>query len=54
MELSSMIISIFLTIIVLVLSIITISKGYGFKHTVDPKVDPLPEEDEQEKERKIS
>lgn len=54
MELSSMLISIFLTIIVLILSIITISKGYGFQHKVDPKIDSIPEDDEQENERKTS
>lgn len=31
----SMFVSIVGTIIVLILSIITITKGYGFKHTVD-------------------
>jgi len=54
MELSSMLISIFLTIVILIASIITISKGYGFKHKVDPRVDPIPEDDEQEIERKTS
>lgn len=42
----SMFVSIVGTIIVLILSIITISKGYGYKH----KVDELPTEvDEQQK-----
>lgn len=31
-----MVISILLTVFILVLSLVTISKGYGFKHTVDP------------------
>lgn len=30
-------------LIVLVLSLVTISKGYGYKHTIDP-VDPKPEQ----------
>lgn len=34
---------IILTIVVLVLSLITISKGYGFKHSVDD-VDTIEEE----------
>ena len=33
-----LIISIVFTIAVLVLSILTISKGYGYKHTIDPPV----------------
>ncbi len=32
-----MVISIVLTIIVLILSLVTISKGYGYQHTIDPK-----------------
>lgn len=39
----SMFVSIVGTIIVLILTIITITKGYGYKHTVDE----LPEEEEQ-------
>lgn len=39
----SMFVSIIGTIIVLILSIITITKGYGFKHTVDE----LPSEHEE-------
>lgn len=43
------IVSIGFTLVVLVLSIVTITKGYAFKHSVDP-IDPLPEEiDENEK-----
>lgn len=52
MELSSMLISIFLTIVVLVMSIITITKGYGYKHKVDPLIDPMPEDDKKEHEHK--
>lgn len=32
----AMIVSIIFTLVVLVLSLITISKGYGYKHKVDP------------------
>lgn len=41
----AMYISIILTIVVLILSVWTISKGYGFKHTIDP----APEEEENNK-----
>lgn len=39
-----MVISIVLTVLVLILSLITISKGYGYKHTVDP----IQKEDDQD------
>lgn len=43
------IVSIGITLLVLVLSLFTITKGYAFKHTIDP-VDSLPETaDENEK-----
>lgn len=32
----TMIVSIVFTIIVLILSLLTITKGYGYKHTIDP------------------
>ena len=35
-----LIISIVFTIAVLVLSILTICKGYGYKHKIDPPIDP--------------
>jgi hypothetical protein len=54
MGVQSAIISIVLTIVVLIMSIITISKGYGYKHKVDPKIDPIPEDGGQESERKTS
>lgn len=38
----SMFVSILGTIVVLILTIITITKGYGYKHTVDE----LPQEEE--------
>lgn len=41
---SVMVISIVFTIAILALTLLTISKGYGYKHTIDPKV-----EDEKEK-----
>lgn len=34
-----MVISIVFTIAILALTLLTISKGYGYKHTVDPKAD---------------
>lgn len=40
------IVSIGFTLVVLILSLLTISKGYAFKHTVDP-IDPLPEKAEE-------
>lgn len=39
MTTSALVISIILTIAVLLLSLLTISKGYGYKHTIDPLVD---------------
>lgn len=40
-----MIVSMAFTLLVLILSLFTISKGYAFKHSIDP-IDPLPEDDE--------
>lgn len=54
METTSMVISIILTVVILLLTVLTISKGYGFKHTIDP-VEPLEKnEDEQNKDSKTS
>lgn len=36
MLMTSMVASIIFTVIILILSLITIQKGYGFKHTIDP------------------
>ncbi|HEX6593190.1 MAG TPA: YtzI protein [Bacillota bacterium] len=36
MMMTSLVISMLLTIFVLVLSIVVISKGYGYKHKIDP------------------
>lgn len=36
---TTMVISMLLTAFVLVLTLITISKGYAFKHTIDPRND---------------
>lgn len=33
---TNIVIGIIVTLIVLVLSLVTITKGYGFKHTIDP------------------
>lgn len=38
MVMSAMVISIILTVVILLLSLLTISKGYGYKHTIDPPV----------------
>jgi len=46
---TSMIVSLVLTLIVLALTLLTISKGYGYKHTIDPKV-PENEEEQTKKE----
>lgn len=35
---TSMIAGLVLTFAVLALTLLTISKGYGYKHTIDPKV----------------
>ncbi|MBL3642573.1 YtzI protein [Bacillus sp. RHFB] len=39
-----LVISIIVILIVLALSVLTIGKGYSYKHTVDP-IDPLPEDE---------
>ena len=43
-----LVISLILTVFVLVLSLVTISKGYGYKHTIDP----LEKKDENEHNEK--
>lgn len=42
------IIGIFIVLVTLLLSVLTINKGYGFKHTIDP-IDPLPEDEKNKK-----
>ncbi|PJN89127.1 MULTISPECIES: YtzI protein [Bacillaceae] len=44
-----LIISIIVILVVLALSILTIGKGYSYKHTIDP-IDPLPEEEAKNEE----
>ncbi|MBG9542562.1 YtzI protein [Cytobacillus firmus] len=44
-----LVISIIIVIVVLLLSVITTSKAYQFKHTVDP-IDPLPDSGQKQKE----
>ncbi|MBX9973436.1 YtzI protein [Cytobacillus firmus] len=46
-----LVISIIIVIVVLLLSVITTSKAYKFKHTVDP-IDPLPDSEQGQKEAK--
>ncbi|MEI3604110.1 YtzI protein [Pseudogracilibacillus sp. SE30717A] len=46
---SAFVISILLTVGILILSLLTISKGYGYKHTIDPLVD-----EEKEYQEKVS
>ena len=46
------IVGIALTLLVLILSLVTITKGYSFKHSVDP-IDPMPEDLNQNKENDI-
>ncbi len=43
-----MIAGLVLTLIVLALTLLTISKGYGYKHTIDPKVPNADEEQTKE------
>lgn len=52
MAMSAMVISIVLTVGILVLALITISKGYGYKHTVDPAVSEKVKEEKSELEQK--
>jgi hypothetical protein len=42
---TNIIVGIILTVIVLVLSLVTISKGYGFKHSIDKP--PVNKEDQE-------
>ncbi|HLR81106.1 MAG TPA: YtzI protein [Bacillota bacterium] len=53
MMMISLIISMLLTAFVLVLSIVVISKGYGYKHKIDKidSADPHQTEDQTSKER---
>lgn len=44
-----LVISIIVILIVLGLSVLTIGKGYSYKHTVDP-IDPLPKYEEEKKD----
>ncbi len=44
-----LVISIIVILIVLALSVLTIGKGYSYKHTVDP-VEPLPENEGKKEE----
>jgi len=41
-----MVVSIVLTVGVLLLTLLTISKGYGYKHTIDPPVEKEEEKEE--------
>ncbi len=50
MGMSAMVISIVLTVVVLLLTLLTISQGYGYKHTIDPPVN----KDEHDNERQDS
>lgn len=36
MLIASLVVGLILTVITLLLTLLTISKGYGFKHTIDP------------------
>ncbi|RFU60178.1 YtzI protein [Bacillus sp. V59.32b] len=42
------VIGIVIVLTVLLLSVLTINKGYSYKHTVDP-IDPITDEDEKKK-----
>ncbi|MGM8365397.1 YtzI protein [Virgibacillus sp. W0181] len=41
---ATLVVSIILTLVILYLSLLTISKGYAYKHTVDPIEDHMEEE----------
>ncbi|PLT32202.1 YtzI protein [Bacillus sp. V5-8f] len=43
-----LIIGIIIVLVVLLLSVLTINKGYGYKHTID-SVDPIPDDEENKK-----
>jgi len=45
---SALVISLILTVVILLLSLLTISKGYGYKHSIDP----LPEDESDNKSSK--
>lgn len=47
----TMIVSLIFTFVVLWLTILTISKGYGYKHTIDPIEDELEEHEEDYKQQ---
>lgn len=51
MLMGSIIASAVLTLFVLVLSLITIQKGYGYKHTIDPPVNKEGDQSEQNNEQ---
>lgn len=48
---TNIIVGIVLTLIVLVLSLITISKGYGFKHSIDALPDDKEKQEVKEEEK---
>ncbi len=41
----SLVVSMILTVLILLLTLLTIQKGYGYKHTIDP---PVTKEEKQE------
>ncbi|WP_409302303.1 YtzI protein [Peribacillus sp. SCS-155] len=45
------IIGVIIVLVVLLLSVLTINKGYSYKHTIDP-IDPLPDDNKQEDDHK--
>ncbi|RFU66296.1 YtzI protein [Peribacillus glennii] len=46
-----LIIGIAIVLIILLLSVLTINKGYGYKHTIDP-IDPLPDQENSQEKQK--
>lgn len=47
----SIVVSIIFTIIILLLTLLTIQKGYGYKHTIDPPVNNKKEQREENGEQ---
>lgn len=48
----SIVASIIFTVIILILTLVTIQQGYGYKHTIDPPVHKTNEHQEKEEKEK--
>lgn len=47
----SIVASIIFTVIILILTLVTIQQGYGYKHTIDPPVHKTEEQEERMEEQ---